>query len=202
MRASVLATLLLACGLPAAAQYAEIGVTVGYGRYRDGEIYGVGNEGGFSQTYHLGNGVRVGARMSFDFRSYFAHEVTYAWQNAPFRVTVQEPGTTSVSDQGSNSHHYYYNFVAHMTPRDSRVRPFVTGGGGVSTYIPPGFSALSSGGDTQLGYNYGAGIKFLLTERYGLRFDVRDHVTGKPYFRNVPGRLHNVETSATFSFLF
>lgn len=36
----------------------------------------------------------------------------------------------------------------------------------------------------------------------GARFDVRDHVTGKPFFRNTVGKLHNLEFSVTFSFLF
>jgi hypothetical protein len=64
----------------------------------------------------------------------------------------------------------------------------------MSSFTYPGYSAFSRG-DTKFGYNYGAGIKFLLTDKYGLRFDVRDHVTGKPFFDNLEGRLHNVETS-------
>lgn len=201
MRAAVLVSLLtLGSGLQAHAQYAEIGVSVGYSRFQDGEFYDVSSTSGFRETYSYGNGVRVGARMSFDYRGYFAHEVAYSWQRAPFRVETVEEGASSLSETSSNLHHYYYNFVAHATRRDSRVRPFVTGGGGVSSFVPPGFSALSRG-VTKFGYNYGAGVKSLLTDRYGLRFDVRDHVTGKPFFREA-GRLHNVETSATFSFLF
>ena len=40
---------------------------------------------------------------------------------------------------------------------------------------------------------------------YGIRFDVRNHVTGKPFGRylpNVEGTLQNLEFSATFSVLF
>ena len=188
---------------PAAAQYAEMGISGGYSRFQDGEIASFGGFGGFREAYELGDGIRIGARMSFDYRAYFAHELAYSWQRAKFRITTDDPATqsSSVSETGSNIHNYYYNFVAHATRRGSRVRPFVTGGGGMSSFVPPGASGLSRG-QTKFGYNYGAGIKFLVTNRYGIRFDVRDHITGKPFFRDSPGRLHNLETSATFSFLF
>ena len=204
MRAVAIPFFLLALGFPASAQYAEMGITGGYSRFRDGELASFALFGGGSESYELDGGIRVGFRMSFDFRRYFAHEIAYNWQRAKFRIaTVTEEGaSTGILESNSSIHHYYYNFVAHATPRDSRVRPFVTGGGGFSSFVPPGASALSGQGDTKLGYNYGAGVKFLLSDRYGLRFDIRDHVTGKPFFQGLDGRLHNIETSATFSFLF
>jgi hypothetical protein len=190
---------LLAISAPA--QYAEIGITGGYSLFRDGEIATFGSFGGSTEKYELDDGIRIGARMSFDFRGYFAHEVAYSWQHATFRITFSDPFTQTISESGSSIHNYYYNFVAHATRRDSAVRPFITGGGGMSNFVPPGADVLS-GGQTKFGYNYGAGIKFLLSDRYGIRFDVRDHITGKPFFHDVPGQLHNLETSATFSFLF
>ena len=197
--------LVAGCGLlfslSAAAQYAEIGVTGGYSRFQDGEIASFGSFGGGAESYELGNGMRIGGRMSFDFRSYFSHEIAYTWQRAKFRVTTSDGVTTTASESNIGIHNYYYNFVAHATRRDSAVRPFVTGGGGMSSFTYPGYSTFSRG-DTKFGYNYGAGIKFRLSDKYGLRFDVRDHVTGKPYFDDLDGRLHNVETSMTFSFLF
>ena len=195
--------------LPASAQYAELGVSGGYGLFRQGELASFGGGEGSSTVFALSNGVRVGARMSFDFREFFAHEVAYAWQHTNFRETTdnQTDLIHTVSEMPTSIHNYYYNFTAHATPRDTQVRPFVTGGVGVSAFIPPGYSPPGystsiSQGETKVGYNYGAGIKFLLSEKYGIRFDVRDHVTGKPFFRNVDGSLHNLETSMTVSYLF
>ena len=49
----------------------------------------------------------------------------------------------------------------------------------------------------------GGGLKFKLSYKFGLRFDVRDHVTGRPFdLDDSSGRSHNVEYSATFSLLF
>src|SRR5690606_22158279 len=84
---------------PASAQYAEIGVTGGYGSFRDG---GLASFGGSAEgaVYEYTDGVRIGARMSFDFRDFFAHEVAYVYQHAQFRVTqnLDDGATQTVSD--------------------------------------------------------------------------------------------------------
>jgi opacity protein-like surface antigen len=203
MRSIALVALGSLFSFPIAAQYAELGVSGGFSRFRDGVLGTVGNFGGVRETYELGDGIRIGARMSFDVRGYFAHELAYSLQRAKFRVATDDPinNSSSVGETTIAVHNYYYNFVAHGTRRDSLVRPFVTGGVGVSSFGYPGYSALSRG-QTKFGYDYGAGIKFRITDKYGLRFDVRDHITSKPFFQNADGRLHNLETSATFSFLF
>ena len=97
----------------------------------------------------------------------------------------------------------HYNFGAHATPEGSAVRPFGTGGIGVSVFFPTGFSSLSEGDQNKFWFNFGGGVKFKLNELFGLRFDVRDHITGKPFdLTGASGRLHNTEYSATFSLLF
>jgi opacity protein-like surface antigen len=204
MRPLIAAFIGLALGLPASAQEAEIGITGGYGLLRQGQLASFGGSEGGSTLVEYTDGIRIGARMSFDFRGYFAHEVSYAWQRSKFRETTNSDmnRTQTVSETSSQIHNYSYNFTAHATRRDSRVRPFVTGGVGATAFIPPGYSALQVRGQTKLGYNYGAGVKFLLSDKYGIRFDVRDHSTGKPFFSNTNGRLHIIETSMTVSYLF
>lgn len=190
--------------IPASAQEAEIGVTGGYGIFREGQLASFGGGESDSTIYEYTDGVRIGARMSFDFRDYFAHEVSYAFQQTKFRVTANTEGnlTQEVSETSSQIHNYSYNFTAHATPRDTRVRPFVTGGGGITAFIPPGYSGFQVRGQSKFGYNYGGGIKFLLSEKYGVRFDVRDHAVGKPFFSGTSGMLHMLETSMTVSYLF
>lgn len=201
----IFAAVLVALSLciPAAAQYAEIGVTGGHGSFRGGDLasFGGGGEGAF---YEYTGGVRIGARMSFDFRDFFAHEFAYVYQHSQFRATVDtdEGATRTVSETRSQIHTYAYNFTAHATRRDSRVRPFVTGGGGVAAFIPPGYSGFQTRGQSKFGYNYGAGVKFRVSDKWGLRFDARDHHFGKPFFQNADGRLRLLEISTTVSYLF
>ncbi len=143
----------------------------------------------------LHNGVRIGVRLSLN-RSHLSHEFNYAWQRSGINLDTRAVAI----------HNIYYNAVLHATPADTAVRPFVTVGGGLSAFFDPGGSSFQglSASEKKLGYNYGGGIKFRLTDRFGMRLDVRDHVTGKPYGRhleNVRGILHNIEYSVGLTLL-
>jgi opacity protein-like surface antigen len=194
----------LTLSIPASAQEAELGVTGGYGSFREGDLASFGGGAGDSTIFEYTGGVRIGARMSFYFRNYFAHEAAYVFQSAKFAETTNTDSgaTQTVLTIRSQIHTYSYNFTAHATPRGSRVRPFVTGGGGVSAFIPPGYSSFQARGETKFGYNYGAGVKFLLSDKWGLRFDARDHRVGKPFFDGADGMLRLMEISTTVSYLF
>ena len=186
------------------AQSAEIGVTGGYGRFRDNGLFESPVFGGPADRYEIDNGVRIGARLAFNNWNRFGYEFAYAWQHGGLSLLGPDVSNQLVrEDLGSVSiQNVYFNLTAHATGNDSLFRPFVTGGGGFSTFFPPGTSSLSGRGDTKYGFNYGGGLKVRLSDKFGLRFDVRDHVTGKPFFEDLDGSLHNVEYSATFSLLF
>ena len=195
--------------LPAAPQSAELGISGGYGSLGDNSIsvseffQGAALES-VREEFSLSNGIRIGGRMVFNSRAFIAHEVSYSYQHANLGFLATGGETPGSEDFGAvRAHHMYYNLVAHATPTGTRIRPFVTGGGGFSSFFLPGVSSFSGGGDTKFGYNYGGGIKFNFF-MYGIRFDVRNHVTGKPFGRfipNVEGQLNNLEFSMTFSLL-
>ena len=205
---------LLLCGglavltaAPAAAQSAEIGISGGFGVLGDkqlsvsevlGELNPITRD-----EFSLDNGIRIGARLAFNPRNRIGHEISYAFQNAGLKQVISGTDPQNRDLGGVKAHNMYYNLVAHATGTGSPVRPFVTGGGGFTSFFLPGQSSFSGTGDTKFGYNYGAGVKFNFF-LYGFRLDVRNHVTGKPFGRflpNVNGTLHNLEISATFSFL-
>ncbi len=200
----------LLLAVPAKPQSAELGISGGFGS-QDGDDLSVSEffdaEAGVPgiESYSLSNGVRIGGRMAFNTRAFFGHEVSYAYQHGGLDYFSGTEVTSESGELGSvRAHHMYYNFVVHALPTGSPVRPFATGGGGFSSFFPPGISTFSGGGDTKFGYNYGGGVKFNLF-MYGVRFDVRNHVTGKPFGRylpNVEGKLNNLEISVTFSVLF
>ena len=196
--------LLALLALPALPQSAELGISVGYGTLKDGEISSQQFAGGGSDAYSLSNGVRVGGRMVFNTRQFLSHELSYAYQHSNLGFLQEggdEPGS---ADLGAvRTHNMFYNMVLHATPSGMLVRPFVTGGGGFSSFFLPGIPSFSGYGDTKFGYNYGAGIK-LNFFTYGFRVDVRNHITGKPFGRylpNVSGTLSNLEISVTYSLL-
>lgn len=197
LRPLYLFTLFACVGLsPVYAQSAEATVFAGFAQVRNGDIgtFGLGG-----QAISLADGKRVGGRLSLNSGPLTGHELTYAYERRDLDVGPEQ-------DSLSRSHEFAYNFVLHMTPRSSAVRPFVTGGLGYCS-----FSAGNGGifrdapGENKFAVNYGAGLKVKLNPLFGLRFDVRDRVTGKPNFLDlsgVSGRLHSIEYSAGFSFLF
>ncbi len=191
--------------LPATPQSLELGISGGYGALSDNslsvsEYLDVAGR----DEYSISNGVRIGARMAFNSRPFIGHEISYAYQHAGLDFLSDTSEGASTSDLGAvKAHHMYYNLVAHALPEGSPLRPFVTGGGGFSSFFLPGVSSFSGYGNTKFGYNYGGGVKFNFF-LYGIRIDVRNHVTGKPfsdYLPNVTGNLNNLEFSVTFSVL-
>ncbi len=180
------------------AQIAEVAITGGWSVFTDSTLGTFGDFGDPGSELKLDNGLRIGARLSMN-RWFLGHEISYSWQRSQFRQEGQDPASMSIQN-------IYYNFVVHATPEGTAIRPFVTGGGGVSTFFPPGVSSLSGSGDNKFGFNYGGGVKFRLTDKFGLRLDVRDHVTGRPFERfgvnTLDGKYHNVEYSAGFALLF
>jgi len=195
-RAAIATILLMLAAAPVFGQGAEIGLTVGWGNFTNNSIGRTLEFADDPAEYTLDDGIRIGSRMALNNGTFIGHEFSYAWQRSNLKILGDDFGSMSI-------HNIYYNFVLHATPEGSAVRPFITGGGGVSVFNPPGVSSFSGAGDNKFGYNYGAGVKFKVTDSYGIRLDIRDHVTGKPFdLPDSSGGLHNLEISAGFSLLF
>jgi hypothetical protein len=180
------------------AQVAEVAVTGGWSAFTDANVGFLGLDAVTGDQVDDDNGIRIGARLSMN-RWFLGHEISYAWQKS--NLNIENQGSTSMSIQN-----FYYNFVAHATPQGTANRPFVTAGACVSTFFPTGVSSLSGSGDNKFGYTYGGGIKVRLSDKFGIRVDVRDHVTGRPFekfgVQTASGKFHNVENSAGIALLF
>ncbi len=141
------------------------------------------------------NGGVGGFRITQNFWNYISLEQTgmvHGNANAVYRI----PGTQNEYSFGSRLRQFHFNPVFHFKPRESRIRPFVTTGFGMDYFgvteearrqvgngvnTPFGqLTNLESG--FKLAFNYGAGVKAKLTERIGLRFDVRGFSTASPSF--------------------
>jgi hypothetical protein len=95
-------------------------------------------------------------------------------------ITVTTPGHTNAIT---------YDFLFHMTPRESRVRPFVAAGAGIKAYtgsfqdLPQPLSRLAvlrSVTQIEPAISAGGGLKFLLPEHIQLRLDFRALMTPLP----------------------
>jgi opacity protein-like surface antigen len=147
----------------------------------------------------LADGFHFGFRGGFNSGDHLGYEVGYMYNRTKLQFN-NPPGTPG---EGMAYHQVMFNGLYYFTNQDARVRPFGTAGVGFTNYAQPGSSAAYGGGTTKLGVNYGGGVKIKLTQRFGLRFDVRQATTPKPFgFPLASGWLRETELSAGFGMFF
>lgn len=178
--------LLAASAILSPAQVAEFGAGGGVSRL-SGKDLGSG--------YSLDNGWRFHFRLTVNNWRMFGNEFGYAYNRTKLLYSGQDLGGMAI-------HQGFYNFLVYATPEGTRVRPFVTGGGHFSNFVPPGASATSGQGENKFGINYGGGVKFLVTQKWMFRVDYRQYFTGKPFgdYFPVDGNLRQNEISLGVSF--
>ncbi len=154
--------------------------------------------GGTSSDWALTDGWHFGFRGGFNAGDHMGYEIGYMYNRTNLKLNDY-----GGAEEGMAYHQVYFNALYHFTGADSKIRPFVTGGVGFTNYAPPGSSAAYGGGSTKLGVDYGAGLKIKLTDRYGIRFDIRQAATPKPLgLVLASGWLLATEVSAGFGIFF
>ena len=184
--------------VPAFAQVAEFGVHGGVSKINNknlGSLTQQGQTGAVSTAnVTLDDGWRFGFRVTLNNWRFAGHEFGYGYNRTKLLIANQNQGGMAV-------HQGFYDFLLYATPDGSRVRPFVAGGGQFSNFVPPGASATQGSGDNKIGFNYGAGIKFLVHGPYMVRLDYRDYSSGKPFdLPGASGRLRQTEISVGVSY--
>lgn len=178
----------------ASAQVAEIGLHGGVSRLSNRVLGDIPLQGGGTMPLSLDDGWRFGFRFTINNYRFFGNEFGYAYNRTKLNLGGQ-------GGDGMAIHQGFYNFLAYATPEESTIRPFVTGGGHFSNFVPPGQTATWGGGQTKFGINYGGGIKIRVSPIWLIRLDYRQYMTGKPFDLPGPGgMLRQNEISAGFSF--
>jgi opacity protein-like surface antigen len=146
----------------------------------------------------LTDGFHFGFRGGFNSGDHLGYEVGYMYNRTNLKFN-----DLGGAESGMAYHQVAFNALYYVTMPDTKFRPFVTGGVGFTNYAPPGSSAAYGGGSTKLGFNYGGGVKYKLTDRFGLRVDLRQATTPKPLgLPLASGWLRETEISAGFGILF
>ena len=135
----------------------------------------------------LANGGTAGGRVAVNFSRHIGLELGYNFNvNNTRLVTPIAPGLPSFIF-GNQIHELALNPVFNLTPRGSRVQPYLTAGVGIIWFEPtkqarqyaslPAVNAIyqsaSLGSSREIALNYGGGVKFHLSQHFGLRFDAR-----------------------------
>ena len=135
----------------------------------------------FDGKQHLNIGPAFGLRAGYNFTDQFGVEGLFDY--------IMPEGT--LDDQTPDVYNYSLNLLYHFFPKN-RLVPFVTAGYGGITTDPEGRSATTKGA-----FNYGAGVKYALSESMELRGEVR-HLL----FKSNTETLSNVEFGIGLGFLF
>ena len=183
--------------------FIELNVYGGWGNYakQTGQPFSQLEQGGL-----------MGARTTENFWNYFALEQDFGFYSY-HRLTFRGPTPNGIPLPIFGTHVYQgaFNGVLHFTPRDSKFRPFVTAGVGEANYVPndaarktaehlppsAGFSSFGSKGGLEA--NYGGGLKYQVSPRFGLRVDARGYYGRTPQF-GLPS--HSVDGSASIPYGF
>ena len=186
-RLSMASLLMTAASVGCNAQVAEFGVRGGVSKIQGSNL---------GSGYSLDDGWRLGFSMTLNSWNHFGHEFGYGYNRTRLFQSGQDLGGMAI-------HQGFYDFIVYPTPEGSKIRPFVAGGGQFSNFVPPGASATQGQGSNKFGVNYGAGIKARVSERWLVRFDVRQYLSGKPFQGDLTspagGSLRQNEISVGFS---
>ena len=132
------------------------------------------NNGNLASGYSLDDGWNLAFRITLNSWNHFGHEFGYGYNRSHLLFGGQDQGGMAI-------HQGFYNMLVYATPEGNRFRPFVAGGGHFSNFVPPGASAQYGQGSNKFGVNYGGGLKVRVSEKFLVRADWRQYLTGKPF---------------------
>jgi opacity protein-like surface antigen len=132
----------------------------------------------------------IGTSAAFTLNRYVKPFAEFSY--APLGNDAYSPVAGTVATQSSNLYHFNAGFqLSH--PTTGRIVPYATFGLGfvrsTSEQLlpqPVGFSRLDIE-DTDLAFNIGGGVRFYVTENWGIRPEVQAVATGNSYGRYAVG---------------
>jgi|SRR5579883_2070126 len=193
------------------AQHGEVGVAVGGSLYRNPSI----TNNGQNITAGLSDGFSGSAWLGQQMYKYVGGEIRYTYESNGFSLN----GNGANAGFSGDSHALGYDLHIHLTPRTARFRPYVLGGGGVKFYRGMGtesatqplsrFALLTKENELRPMVDFGAGVKFGITDHLYIRAEFRDVMTGFPtkvvtpnLGSSSPSFLHNFVPSGGISYVF
>ena len=179
MRWTLMVVTCVLVAAPAAAQRVEFSASAGY-TFSDGvdvterplleQVFNhVSPVSGAS--FNFTAGVLVSEGLEFEF--------LFGRQNS--RLKADGPGNSTLSLADLTIYNYQGNILYNFVPRDTRLRPFVFFGAGVTTYAfgnsllapPAGRTPISLDSESQFSSALGGGAKFYFIPNVGLRVAAR-----------------------------
>jgi hypothetical protein len=172
----------LALAPAAIAQKWEFGGGAGGGFYTSQDVTSAaGSAAAKIQTNIVGS-----ALLGNNGQGRWGGELRYEYQRGALELSQ---GSTNATFD-AHTHQFHYDVLWHTNSAGSRIRPFVSVGGGVKLYQGTGsevvyqplsnFALLTKQQDLTPMVSAGAGVKFRIGSRMQVRFDVHDYLSPFP----------------------
>ena len=135
--------------------------------------------------------VAYGVRFNLLSRGYWGGELDYNYQRNT--ATLSRQSFTPVQLEGA-IHHFFYNTVFYPTRYESVITPFATAGIGMAAYGLDDETRAKAANpriygignlidlDKRFAFNYGGGVKAVVSSGVGLRFDFRHNFSDVPSY--------------------
>jgi hypothetical protein len=167
----------------AMAQSWEVGGGVGGGFYTSQSI----TQAGASASAKLQTGLSGSAWLGSTWKNTnWGGELRYDYGMSNLQLSS---GGTSVNF-GAHTQQFHYDLMWHATSSESRIRPYISAGGGVKLYNGTGtqmayqplsnFALLTAQQDLTPLVSVGGGVKFQLSPHVQIRLDIHDYLTPFP----------------------
>jgi outer membrane protein W len=166
------------------AQQWETGAAVGYGWYLNTSIGNRTLGNSVSAGFHPG--WAAGAVFGDDMYKHVGGEIRYLYRAGS--PQIESHGTRATMSGYTNT--LTYDLLIHFTPRDSRIRPYVSAGAGIKIYTGTttdvntqpfrNYAVLIPRTQVDPAVSFGAGIKFRITKHTLLRGDFRTYMSPLP----------------------
>ena len=150
----------------------------------------------YQSAYASGAGGNLGLELPLKKSTMFGVELSYGLSQNNLELTNENtPLLPLESSYGIRDNRVSFDLVVHSPSTFRKIRPYFVAGAEYDLFSPTseavtlankiGFAyapvaKLSSEGHA--GVNVGGGLDYPITEKWGARLDVRDHITGSPMF--------------------
>lgn len=193
------------------AQKWEVGAVGGGSFYTKADV----NRGNSSAQASFAPGFGAGFVLGQDMGRYWGGEIRYTFQ----RNDAKLDGSGGKAEFGAQAHLIHYDFLLHLSPSGSKMRPYISFGAGIKHYRGSGtesvtqplseFAILTKSTDTTPMAVLGFGIKFKVGEKSVVRVEVKDNISPVPTKIITPNRgaslsgwLHNFTPMVGVSYAF
>lgn len=146
----------------------------------------------FESDQNLENGATYGIRLGYSFTRHWAVEGAVSMVNSGVddaSIFGAKEGQFRSPTDDVDLTLYQLDALYHFLP-DNKLSPYIVGGYGAADYSP------SISDKEMSAFNLGAGVKYWVSDRLALRFDVRDHFVGEVF----DDSYHNLSATLGISF--